>query len=46
MSREANKNDHSDELYTITLSDQAETGEKIPERIYASEKIEYKSKNM
>lgn len=42
MSREANKNDHSDELYTITLSDQAETGEKIPERIYASEKIEYK----
>lgn len=42
MSREKNKNDHSDELYTITLSDQEETGERIPERIYSSEKIEYK----
>lgn len=39
------KNDHSDELYTITLFDQSEAGEKIPERLYKSERIEYDKKN-
>lgn len=39
MIDDKNKKNHSDELYTITLFDQVETGEKIPERIGHTEKI-------
>ncbi len=38
------KKDHSDELYTITLFDQSETGEKIPERTLSTEEIIYNKK--
>jgi hypothetical protein len=39
MDDDKNKKNHSDELYTITLYEQSEAGEKIPERIYTSEEI-------
>lgn len=37
--RNSNNKNHSDELYTITLFDQSETVELIPERLNTSEKI-------